>query len=189
MIGRNTSKTDQDDVCKLGSVCCALSPVPWSQLRLETKEHFIGWCCQPSKYSSFQFSFFSEFPVTKKKKNIFSQIITRVNIYNHLLIKWQKRCYATALVQNFVCNFSGGHFPTCRDFLHLELELFSSSITGNFHIYLFQPNLPSSFACSSILVMTDWQAEKGKSKFIIRKEWNFYFFLILGTKNLIIMLW
>ena len=69
------TKTDQDDVCKLGSVCCALSPVPWSQLRLETKEHFIGWCCQPSKYSSFQFSFFSEFPVTKKQKTFSHKLL------------------------------------------------------------------------------------------------------------------
>ena len=63
------------------------------------------------------------------------------------------------------------------------LKLFSSSTTGHFHIYLFQPNLPSFFACSSIPVLTDWQAEKGKSKFIIRKEWDF--FLTLGTWKLI----
>ena len=40
------------------------------------------------------------------------------------------------------------------------------------YIYLFQPNLPSFFACSLIPVMTDGQAEKGKSKFTIRKEWE-----------------
>lgn len=54
-------------------------------------------------------------------------------------------------------------------FLQLVLQLFNSSITGHFHIYLFQTNLPSFFACFSIPVITDWQAEKGKSKFIIRK--------------------
>ena len=74
------------------------------------------------------------------------------------------------------CYFSGGHFPTCRDLLQLVLQLFRFSITGHFHIYLFQPNLPSFFACSSIPVMTDWQAEKGKSKFTIRKEWDFFFY-------------
>ena len=41
--------------------------------------------------------------------------------------------------------------------------------------HIFQPNLPSFFACSSIPVMTDWQAEEGKSKFTIRKEWDFFF--------------
>ena len=25
--------------------------------------------------------------------------------------------------------------------------------------------------------MTDWQTEKGKSEFIIRKEWDFFFYL------------
>ena len=100
MIGLNTSKTDKDDACKVGSVCCVLSPVPWSQLRSEIKEHFIGWCCQPSRYYSFQFFLC---PVTIR--HIVSLIITRVNIYNHFLIKLQKRCYATALVQNFVPTF------------------------------------------------------------------------------------
>ena len=68
VIGLNTSKTDQDDVCKLGSVCCTLSSVPWSQLRSEMKEHFIGWCCQPSKYSSFQFFFFPSLLSQKNKQ-------------------------------------------------------------------------------------------------------------------------
>ena len=38
-------------------------------------------------------------------KNIFSLVITRVNFYQHLLMKLQKRCYATAPVQNFVATF------------------------------------------------------------------------------------
>ena len=49
------------------------------------------------------FLFFPRFP--SKKKNIFSLVITRVNIYQHLLMKLQKRCYATAPVQNFVATF------------------------------------------------------------------------------------
>ena len=48
---------------------------------------------------------------------------------------------------------------------------------------LFQPNLPSFFACSSIPVMTDWQAEKGKSKFIIRKECHFFYFRHIEISN------
>ena len=28
-----------------------------------------------------------------------------------------------------------------------------------------------------LYVMTDWQTEKGKSEFIIRKEWDFFFYL------------
>ena len=49
--------------------------------------------------------FFSEFPV--EIKHVFSLIITGVNIYHHLLIKLQKRCYryATALVENFAATF------------------------------------------------------------------------------------
>lgn len=80
-------------------------------------------------------------------------------------------CCATALVEHFVATFPQAIFLHAVIFLHLVLQLFTSSIT--FDIYLFQPNLPSFFACSSIPVMTDWQAEKGKSKFIIRKEWNY----------------
>ena len=57
--------------------------------------------------------FFPSFPSNKKKKNIFSLVITRVNFYQHLLMKLQKRCYATAAVQKFRCNFSRNHFPTC----------------------------------------------------------------------------
>ena len=49
------------------------------------------------------FLFFPSFP--SKKKNIFSLVITRVNIYQHLLMKLQKRCYATAPVENFVATF------------------------------------------------------------------------------------
>ena len=64
IIGLNMSITD--DVCKLGSVCNALPPVPWSQSRSETKEHFIGWCCQPSKYSILRFFFFPSFLWKKK---------------------------------------------------------------------------------------------------------------------------
>ena len=45
------------------------------------------------------------------------------------------------------------------------------------HLYLFQPNLPSFLACSSIAVMTGGQAEKGKSKFVIGKEWDY---MIIG---------
>ena len=58
VIGLHMSIVDQENVCKLGSVCNALPPVPWSQLRSETEEHFIGWCCQPSKYSILRFFFF-----------------------------------------------------------------------------------------------------------------------------------
>ena len=72
----------------------------------------------------------------------------------------------------FRCNFSRNHFPTCSEFSDLVFQFFSSSIISHFHIYLFQPNLPSFFACFSISVMTDGQEEKGKSKFIIRKDWD-----------------
>ena len=47
------------------------------------------------------FLFFPSFPSKKK----FSLVITRVNIYQHLLMKVQKRCYATATVENFVATF------------------------------------------------------------------------------------
>ena len=49
--------------------------------------------------------FFPSFPAKKKKKNIFSLVITRVNIYQHLLMKFHKRCYATAPVENCVATF------------------------------------------------------------------------------------
>ena len=51
----------------------------------------------------FSFSFFRV--CCHKKINSLSLIITRVNIYNYMLIKLQKRCYARALVQNFVATF------------------------------------------------------------------------------------
>ena len=118
VTGHKMSMTDQDDVCKLGSVCCALPPFHWSQLRSEMEEHVNGWCCQPSKCSTFRFSFFSEFPV--EIKHIFSLIITGVNIYHQLLIKLQKRCYAAALVENFVATFPQAIF--------LHAVIFSSCI-------------------------------------------------------------
>ena len=113
---------------------------------------------------SFSFFFF-RVSRRKKKTNIFSLVITRVNIYQHLLMKLQKRCYATAPVENFIATYQKP-----LSYVQLVLQLFSASIITHFHIHLFQPNLPSLFACSSISVMTDEQAEKGKSKFIIRKE-------------------
>ena len=161
------SIADQEDACKLGSVCNALPPVPWSQLRSETKEHFIGWCCQPLKYSILRFFFFPNF-LLKERKHIFSPIITRLNIYHRLLIKLLR--YSTSW--KFPCIDSRSHFPTWTESLQLVLQLFSSSITGHFHLYLLQQILPSFFTCSSISVLTDWQAEKGKSKFITRKEWE-----------------
>ena len=42
---------------------------------------------------------FSFFRVSYRTKFNFSLIITRVNIHHHLLIKLQKRCYATALLK------------------------------------------------------------------------------------------
>ena len=45
----------------------------------------------------------------------------------------------------FRCNFSRNHFPTCSEFPELVFQFFSSSIINHFHIYLFQPNLPSFF--------------------------------------------
>ena len=71
VIGLNMSIADQEDVCKLGSVCNALPPVPWSQLRSETKEHFIGWRWKPSKYSILRFFFFPSFLWKKKKTKHF----------------------------------------------------------------------------------------------------------------------
>ena len=108
--------------------------------------------------------------VSCRKTHIFSLIITRANIYRHLLVKLQKSCYVAALVEDFV-----SIFPETI-FLHaatLVFQFFSSSIISHFHLYLFQPNLPSFFACSLIPVMTIGQAEKGKSKFAIRKEWDY----------------
>ena len=96
----------------------------------------------------------------------------RVNIYHHLLKKLQKSWYATALVENFVATFPETIFFTCSELLQPVLQLISFSIIGQFRIYLFQPNLASSFPCSSISVMVDGQAEKGKLKFVIRKEWG-----------------
>ena len=52
------------------------------------------------------FSFFFRVSRQKKKENnIFSLVNTRVNIYQHLLIKLHKRCYATAPVENCVATF------------------------------------------------------------------------------------
>ena len=73
----------------------------------------------------------------------------------------------------FRCNFSRNHFPTCSQVSELVFQIFSSSIISHFHIYLFQSNIPSFFACSLIPVMTYGQAEKGKSKFTIRKAWDY----------------
>ena len=114
------------------------------------------------------FSFFFFRVSRRKKKCIFSLVITRVNIYQYLLTKLQKRCYATAPVEN-----SLQLFQKPFSYVQLVLQLFSASIITHFHIYLFQPNLPSLFSCYSISVMTDGQAEKGRSKFIIRKEWDY----------------
>ena len=114
-------------------------------------------------------SVFAFFRASCRKRHIFSLIFKRVNIYHHLLIKLH--CSTC----KFRCNFSGSHFTTCSEFLQLVLQLFSAcfSIIVRFHICLFQPNLLFFFTCSLISVMTDGQAEKGMSKFIIRKEWYY----------------
>ena len=144
VISLNMSMTDQDDVCKAGSVWCALSPVPWSQLRSEMREHFIGRCCQPP-------SGFSFFRVSCRKQTHFLTNYYESEYLSSLANKVTEKLLRYSTCWKCRWNFSRGHFPTCSYFLHLVLQLFSASITGHFHVYLFQPNLPSSFLCSLIL--------------------------------------
>ena len=137
----NMSMADQDDICKLGRVCCALPLDPWSQYRSEKKEDFIGRCCQPSKY--FTLRFFSLPRFLSKTKTKMSKIIMRVNIYHHLLTKLQKSSYATALVENFVATFPETIFSHAANFCSLYCTFSASQSLANFiYIYSNQIYLP-----------------------------------------------
>ena len=74
------------------------------------------------------FSFF-RVSFEQKKRNIFSPIITRLNIYHRWLIKLLR--YSTSL--KFRCVVSRSHFPAWSKSLQLVSQIFSSSITGHFH--------------------------------------------------------
>ena len=113
---------------------------------------------------------FSFFPSFLSKNTHFLTDYHESKYLSTFACKVKKSCYVAALVEDFV-----SIFPETI-FLHaatLVFQFFSSSIISHFHLYLFQPNLPSFFACSLIPVMTIGQAEKGKSKFAIRKEWDY----------------
>ena len=133
VIGLIVSIADQDNVCKLGSVCNALPPVPWSQLRSEIKEHFIGWCCQLLKHSILRL-FFSEFPL-EKKKLVFTNYYETKHL-SSLLIKLQKSCYTTALLENFVAIFPETIFLHATNFCSLYCHFsVPQSLAIFIHIY------------------------------------------------------
>ena len=135
VIGLNMSIVDQEDVCKLGSVCNALPPVPWSQLRSETKEHFIGWCCQPSKYSILRFFFFPS--LLWKKRTHF---LTNYYESKHL----SSLAYKVVTPQHFL-KISLQRFQ--KPFSHYEANL--CSLYCNFSV-------PQSLAISFIFTPTNF---------------------------------
>ena len=78
----------------------------WSFPDEKTENLSFHWLMLPTVkiFHLTVFLFFSNF-LSKKKKNICSLVITGVNIYQHLLMKFQKRCCATAPVGNFLATF------------------------------------------------------------------------------------
>ena len=99
---------DQDDICKLGRLCCALSPVPWSQYRSEIKEDFIGRCCQPSQYSTLRFFSLPRF--LSKTKTKMSQINMRVDILPSLAYKITEKLLRYSTCWKFRYYLSRNHF-------------------------------------------------------------------------------
>ena len=133
----NMSMADQDEICKLDRVCCALPLDPWSQYSSEMKEDFIGQCCQPSKYSTLRFFFFSEFPVEKKKHFLTSYheskyLSTLAFEVAETLLRYSSR-------SKFRCNFSRNHFATCSSYCNF---LVPQSSPIFIHIYSNQIYLP-----------------------------------------------
>ena len=73
-------------------------------LRSEMKEHFIGWCCQPSKYSTFRFFFFPSFLSQK----------------THSLINYCESKYLSSLAYKRSCR----NVVTLQHLLKTSLQLF-----------------------------------------------------------------
>ena len=136
-------------------------------IEIRDKEAF-HWLMLPT-VETFYFTVFLFFRVSSRKpKNIFSLIITRLNIYHRCLQSYRK-------------------VVTLQHFLKISLQLFQKPFPYMQRIfaaciaafqflnhwpfsYIFIPTKFTLFStCSSISVMTDGQAEKGKSKFITRK--------------------